>query len=75
MVHYNDKIIFKDRKLYGDIMKKPTVFYFFNCASKFNLISFKKMVSNKTINSYHQGIKRSTISKDFAEMFINNFVI
>lgn len=72
---YNDKIIFKDRRLYSDLMKKPTVFYFFNCESKFCLINYKKILSNKTINSYRSGIERSKINKDFAEMFINNFIL
>lgn len=68
--------VINDRTEYGDLYKKPTMFYFINCKPSFTLQSvYTKQKQNiKAIENIH-GFERSKITKTFAENFIDMFVI
>lgn len=71
-----NKIVIPDRRLYGDVFKKRTQFFFINCEPEFNLIS--DVVINeketKTVEDEH-GFERSKITPAFAENFIKAFIL
>lgn len=69
-------VIDKDRTLRGDFYKKPTQYWFINCKPKYNMI-FEAYVVNdkKTVENTHNQIKRSMISKEYANRFIREFIL
>lgn len=71
-----NKIVINDRRLYGDVFKKRTQFFFINCEPEFNLINEVAInkKETKTIEEEH-GFERSKITPAFAENFIKAFIL
>ena len=62
-----------NRRNYGDELKKPTAFLFYNFEPKFTMHPIEYCKSKKII--YNLNTKqRSEITSDFAENFIKNFI-
>ena len=61
------------RNIYGDYMKKPTFYYFFNGV----FIDEMNKITTNTNNSVEKltGIKRSLISSEYAENFVKHIKI
>ncbi|MFW6017010.1 MAG: hypothetical protein ACOCRK_11275 [bacterium] len=68
-------VIIKNRRLYGDYYRKPTMFYFYNFDPSYwsSYLLLTNTISKK-INE-ENGITRSLIHKDFAYNFINKYVL
>ena len=69
-------IVINDRRVLGDIFKKPTQFFYINCLPTYHLtreddMSLKK---SKPIESIH-GFDRSKIAPEFARRFVENFIL
>lgn len=69
------KLVIQDRTKYGDYFKKPTMFYFINCEPNLFVAEYKGTKPTKTIKGTNYGIERSLISKEFAKIFIEEFII
>lgn len=71
-----NKIVINDRRLYGDVFKKRTQFFFINCEPEFNLINTFPIneKETKTVEDEH-GFERSKITPAFAENFIKAFIL
>lgn len=67
------KLVISDRTKYGDDFKKPTAFWFINCEPNLFVPELKKK-KPKLIAETRYGIERSKISKEFAEIFLEEFV-
>lgn len=71
-----NKIVIKDRRLYGDVFKKSTQFFFINCEPEFNLINEVAINEKETkIVENEHGFERSKITPGFAENFIKAFIL
>jgi len=70
----NPQIIIKDRTLYGDDMRKPTMFYFYNMTPKNNAITMERKEVARLHNNIG-GITRSLIHIDFALNFIKQHLL
>jgi len=68
-------LIIQDRTELGDVMKKPTMFYFINFDPNLFVPKYEKKKPDKTISHMSQGIERSIISKEFARNFIQGYII
>lgn len=68
-------LVMPDRTIYGDSAKKPTMFYFINCEPRLFVPEFKSVKPKWTVSHSPFGIKRSLISKDFAKIFIRDFIL
>lgn len=66
-------VIILDRRLYGDKMKKPTMFYFLNFEYTFNLHATFVPMKGKTVEKMH-GIERIIIGPEFVQSFYNVFL-
>ena len=76
------KLIDKDRTQNGDIMKKPTQYFFINCEPKNNLVfepieyvdtvRFKKLKGTENIQ---RKTMRSMIHPQYANRFIRQYLI
>ena len=69
------KLVIQDRTKYGDFFKKPTMFYFINCEPNLFVAEYSGTKPTKTIKGTNYGIERSLISKEFARIFIEEFII
>ena len=69
------KLIIQDRTKYGDFFKKPTMFYFINCEPNLFVAEYSGTKPTKTIKGTNYGIERSLISKEFARIFVEEFII
>ena len=69
-----NKVVIKDRTTLGDSFKKPTQFFFVNCNPSFNLIQETKNGKPKKVEKSH-GLERSIITSEFAENFINYYIL
>ena len=67
-------LIDKDRSIHMDKFKKPTQYFFINFKPKDNHLMVKCEKSKVKIHDVH-GFKRSMIEKDYAEYFVNNYLI
>lgn len=71
-----NKIVIKDRRVYGDVFKKRTQFFFINCEPEFNLINEVAINEKETkIVEKERGFERSKITPAFAENFIKAFIL
>lgn len=71
-----NKIVINDRRLYGDVFKKRTQFFFINCEPAFNLINDYAINKKETkIIEEEHGFERSKITAAFAENFIKAFIL
>ena len=77
-------VIVKDRHAEGDYFKKPTQFYFVNCAPEQNIVlsplQFVPLTTkDKCVNDLNldvdRGVKRSLMHPQFAERFIKTYVL
>lgn len=75
------KFIDEDRRERGDLMKKPTQYWFINCEPKNNFI-FEPQIhrETKTIDTIVKSIKtrardRSEIAPEYANRFIREFIL
>lgn len=69
-------LVIDDRTELGDIYKKPTQFWFINFEPKFNLVSkYEKNKDFKRLKNTSYGITRSYITKEFAKLFMENYVL
>lgn len=70
------KLIINNRSLMGDIYRKPTVFFFYNCTPTFNLMQeYTARKTNKIAKDTRDKMERSLISQEFAENFIRQFLL
>ena len=75
------KFIDEDRRERGDLMKKPTQYWFINCEPKNNFIFEPKIHrETKTIDTIVKSIKtrardRSEIAPEYANRFIREFIL
>lgn len=71
-----NKIVIKDRRVYGDVFKKRTQFFFINCEPEFNLINEFAINEKETkVIEKEHGFERSKITPAFAENFIKAFIL
>lgn len=68
-------IIDMDRRNRGDVLKKPTQFWFLNCEPKNNLILEPEEYKPTTNISGMTSKERSMISKDYTSRFIKEFIL
>lgn len=81
-------IIHKDRRLYGDYYKKPTQFFFFNIEPHDNIVTdikdnsvggYQPMVNMSSAfyknNANNKFIARSMIAPDYANYFIEKYIL
>lgn len=69
-------VIVLDRREYGDILKKPTQFFFINCEPSFNLEQeyfYQKKESCRIENLTK--LQRSLMTPKFADLFIKNWIL
>lgn len=70
-----NKIIIKDRRKLGDILQKPTQFFFVNCKSEFHLqMDCELKIKNNQVVEELYGFSRSRISPEFAKNFVELFL-
>ena len=74
------KLIDLDRRERGDFFKKPTQYWFINCEPSYNIDALFIVQNiqriNKRINDLPFGSKeRSEISPEYAEQFIEEFIL
>jgi len=68
-------VIIKNRRIYGDFYKKPTMFYFYNFECTFFSNTAIKLKHYKTKIMYKvRGIERSVMTKEFAYNFVNKYI-
>lgn len=69
-------LIDNDRSRRGDYFRKPTQYFFINCKPKANFV-LEPITLQENIKKVEStnGIKRSVISKEYAERFIKEFII
>ncbi len=65
--------IILDRRLFGDKLKKPTMFYFLNFECSFNLHAVYVPKESQKIENMH-GIKRSLIQTEFVQSFYDLYL-
>lgn len=65
-------LVIKDRRLWGDTLKKPTQFFFINCEPEFCLMPVSAGSRTGKPLKKVRGFERSRISGAFAENFIEN---
>lgn len=71
-----NKIVIKDRRVYGDVFKKRTQFFFINCEPEFHLINEVAINEKETkVIEKEHGFERSKITPAFAENFIKAFIL
>lgn len=75
----NPDVIIKNRRLYGDIHKKPTMFYYYNFKPTYfsNEGYYLGNINNcnyKTIVNIKNPIERSLMTSEFAYNFIHKYV-
>ncbi len=70
-------IIDMDRRIRGDVFKKPTQYWFINCKPKQNMLLEAYTVNNNTKDILHTtpGIDRSLILSEYANRFIREFIL
>ena len=65
-------LVVKDRRVWGDRLKKPTQFFFVNCSPEFCLMPVSAGRGTERPCEKMKGFERSRISGAFAENFIEN---
>lgn len=65
---YKARVIYYDRRMYGDDYRKPTQFFFINCEPGNNQTIQRKCKSRSV--EADNGFRRSMISRDFAKHFV-----